>query len=1042
MAPVAVWFSLLFIMSETHGADAVPVIVRKNQTAAGLRPIRLAIGGFAGPTEGATTQKANAQLLDLLTVKLGGTKQIELVERTAMERVLKEITLSASQSERTVAAGKLLRADWLLLGSWIRVETTNQVVVRLVEARTGVILDFASVTFADPNVEPAAESIAGFVQSVPVTSSSDTQWVLLGIGGFENLGINERHRDLRKELRAVLEVAFRNTHIRTVERTMVSPLLEEFRLAQGGFTGEKKLAATAQPAFFLLDGVYQGLQQETAKLNLVLRLQKIGGTERLLTFKAPPGPQLYAEVVEAISKSVRELQSTPATPSRHAEALTQMERGKERSRLPGALSVNSPLGGLRPGREDEKRLRNITEAIEAFQTALLLDPDCAEAKFYLADCFLNGLIGKTEAARDFLSELMASQTDASIHFRFTIGGLTNHPVKILAKWKLAESYVGEDDPQAFDLFRALERDAPNRSDLNYWQWQLAGVLERLAAQQRVPLEEVTGFYDKRVWPLCEDAELKLRQGGMFDIVMEAMVVNHFSCIARAYRFDKVAAERYLRANFLPTVKGKWPRLLLYVEMKLLTWSVNPSPEAIAEFKSSLASAAQGTGEVSPPQQWSPEFFRFTLNWALLHKEYGLVEQLAAWRTNDTRRSLLPFDAIQLGYAYREQGKWRAALAQFEAMERGVLSVPAAADGPWGRAWNTTLIPAKLADECRQQLGRNAKNPPPGRLELSPPRFTLRQPFAFATDGSRLWIGDGPVPCVYDELKDELIPLEPSFRSEHEITAVCVGADRVWFGTADGLLEFDPGRNTWRRYTENDGLLLPRITALAAGPDRLWIGFGKGDRGGLGYLDLKRGKLVGFSTEFDAAAVTNGLTGLRPKYFERASGVPRDRVVGVVLTYPNEVWAGVRHQGLVQHSSANNTWKTSGTINCDSLWCVAGNSNFVACGGIGNNGGLVYRNFRTGRAHRPILANWLPNDRVRSVAIDCDRAWLGGLGWLAVMDLTTETVLKTKVMTEAKLISEISADVKINQIQTDERNVWIEVGSSLVCLQKTTETATR
>src|SRR6266568_8175090 len=114
MAPVALWFSLLFVMREIQGADTAAGTPRKTQTVAGLRSIRLAIGGFAGPAEGATTQRANAQLLDLLTVKLGGTKQIELVERTAMERVLKEITLSASQSARTVAAGKLLRADWLL----------------------------------------------------------------------------------------------------------------------------------------------------------------------------------------------------------------------------------------------------------------------------------------------------------------------------------------------------------------------------------------------------------------------------------------------------------------------------------------------------------------------------------------------------------------------------------------------------------------------------------------------------------------------------------------------------------------------------------------------------------------------------------------------------------------------------------------------------------------------------------------------------------------------------------------------------------------
>ncbi len=80
--------------------------------------------------------------------------------------------------------------------------------------------------------------------------------------------------------------------------------------------------------------------------------------------------------------------------------------------------------------------------------------------------------------------------------------------------------------------------------------------------------------------------------------------------------------------------------------------------------------------------------------------------------------------------------------------------------------------------------------------------------------------------------------------------------------------------------------------------------------------------------------------------------------------------------------------------------------------------------------------------ISALAIDGNRLWVGGLGWLALMDLPTGAVLKTKVMTEAKLISEISADVRINQIQTDERSVWIEVGSSLVCLQKTTETATR
>src|SRR6185312_5906877 len=99
------------------------------------RPVRLAIGSL-----GFNRDSENESVQDLVLAQLTGASGLELVERQSLERVLGELSLSMSglvRARDALRAGKLLKADWFLLGSPVKVSGTNSVVLRLVDARTG-----------------------------------------------------------------------------------------------------------------------------------------------------------------------------------------------------------------------------------------------------------------------------------------------------------------------------------------------------------------------------------------------------------------------------------------------------------------------------------------------------------------------------------------------------------------------------------------------------------------------------------------------------------------------------------------------------------------------------------------------------------------------------------------------------------------------------------------------------------------------------------------------------------------------------------------
>ena len=114
----------------------VPLVVEKLDL---TKPVRLAIGGL-----GLADNEANGRLGDLVTADLTGAPGYVLVERPALDVVLRELNLNWSGFVRAgdaVRAGKLLKVDWFLLGTEATLNGTNSLVVRVVDARTGIMRD-------------------------------------------------------------------------------------------------------------------------------------------------------------------------------------------------------------------------------------------------------------------------------------------------------------------------------------------------------------------------------------------------------------------------------------------------------------------------------------------------------------------------------------------------------------------------------------------------------------------------------------------------------------------------------------------------------------------------------------------------------------------------------------------------------------------------------------------------------------------------------------------------------------------------------------
>jgi len=148
---------------------------------------------FAIGTLGMAEDTREGALVDLIAADLSTAPGLDLVERRELNAALKEAGLSLSgvvRAKEAVHAGALLRVDQFLLGSSIRLNGTNILVIRLVDAKTGIIR--AIDIFRDSvSLETLAGEIAKFVRERHNGILQEHRDYLT-IGIVQNLGVNNR----------------------------------------------------------------------------------------------------------------------------------------------------------------------------------------------------------------------------------------------------------------------------------------------------------------------------------------------------------------------------------------------------------------------------------------------------------------------------------------------------------------------------------------------------------------------------------------------------------------------------------------------------------------------------------------------------------------------------------------------------------------------------------------------------------------------------------------------------------------------------------
>jgi hypothetical protein len=977
--------------------------------------VRLAVGGIGLPDE-----EQNRRVSDLVLAQLAGAPGLEMVERQSLDVVLQELNLSVMglvRAKDAVRVGKLLRTDWFLLGSPMSHNGTNFVLVRIVDARTGIMRD-AGVLVRDQSLPQLAVNLANFVRQCRQDAAMARTRTYLAVGAFEDLSVNNRQADFPSRLRAYLTAAYRGGNVTLLERECVDTLLREVRLDLAGLIEQGGATAPVpmQSAFWLVTGQYQSYETTNFQVELNLDVERVFGRIKHFKLRGLPGGTLDEQVKQTLDQLMAQ-DSGVVAPTRVSEVRAQIGVGKELVVKDRTWSSVTGLHDLdfdqQAASELALRLRNTEAAISAFKTALLLDPGNREAKMYLAVCLRRRFVGQTTEAREYYREIL----EENIQDQWTG----------LAQTALVLSFSYWDTEEKASWFAKAVQQTTNSSAREFYQKQ-AEVAADTAVIERGGGAKAIELAWQRMLAVIRSNKHWLEHGaGGYD---SGFGMSEF---AKAYQKDATKAARAL-VEYLPQLKAEFPELTPYLLAAVTARQVEPNAEVVAEFQRMLDDCIEHPERVFKVRKFWPRISFPVYFWSFEKTNYHLaVKLMEGYRGAAAQGNADDFNdeqKIRLAYAYLATEQWRQALEVFESFADKPVQLDT--PGPWGRAF-IPILPAKMAAHCRNKLGlgvvRDSRE-----FELDPKRVCMHAPSAFAADSEWLWLAiSGQLIRLDFDLKTNLVVNLP-IEAETPISCLAVGTQKIWIGTGgEGLLEFDKASRTCRRYTEADGLLMDNLTGLHATGESLWIGYGRSTGGGLGHLDMRAKKFKSFMPSLNPVA----------------SKAPPRQTIANILTAPNgDVWV-LDGAAIRQFDPAGDTWETlpnqagqyATSFSADSERMVlgvgigqveieietkfgkAGDSNqttrtnrIVPLGElhrleasfrtnrsnqrmsvtrVGNSrpiGGAEIHTFADNKRHSLVDADGLPNPPT-TMTVDGPDLWVGGEGFITLVDLKEKKVRK-------------------------------------------------
>jgi hypothetical protein len=239
---------------------ATPIATMAGGAEPAMSPSRVAIIA-------ATAQRS---LAELLTAELSRQRDLALVEREAIDDVVKELSLAAGQTgdgEESLKLGGLLAADAILFVEPEAQSEPPQVRLKLVETRTGIRLGDWPVPAAGMGAADVAEVLAGLRQAAPKLGVPLGDRHLLGMIGIQPEVATAELAKLARALTAIVERDLTDLpNVVVLDRDKIRRLTAERNL-----TGvEVDLKASSK----LVEG---GIRRDGERLTVTLKLVPLSG---------------------------------------------------------------------------------------------------------------------------------------------------------------------------------------------------------------------------------------------------------------------------------------------------------------------------------------------------------------------------------------------------------------------------------------------------------------------------------------------------------------------------------------------------------------------------------------------------------------------------------------------------------------------------------------------------------------------------------------------------------------------------------------------
>ena len=318
---------------------------------------------------------ADAGVIELVTVELASSPDIELVERGDIARVLEEQEISllaqATETARRIEMGRLLRADAILLLAASQQKNAGSLRVTIIDCRTGTRLWVRLVAAPQAGVE---ECVAGVVKAAKQTRERFAGGIRNTVGVLPFLSDDLAHdfdhlqlglcRLLQEELLSVAGIAV----IEVEEARAISAELQ-------GRTGE--IDARSVP--IIIEGKYSTTPSKgnaPPRLNLTIHLRHPS----------------TSKTVERISAPLTEVESVF-----RGKVVAAVLRTLDINPTDSRLSSRQQFGRLVARAESMAGLGAWTESIGLREAALLIRPADASLRKAMIDEYLR-LIGNTRSS--------------------------------------------------------------------------------------------------------------------------------------------------------------------------------------------------------------------------------------------------------------------------------------------------------------------------------------------------------------------------------------------------------------------------------------------------------------------------------------------------------------------------------------------------------------------------------------------------------------------------------------------------------------------